>query len=327
MSLSYRHILRTLLILLCGRLHSQTLTCQYNCPKIGEVFSIKTSSPVVHTSGVDQLWDFTQLQAVSSWAGTISYVDPASTPSSSLFSQANIAKLESGNYTFLETDFGGVKLAASSNVTVSSSSLLLPLPFSYGSSHQETIITVYNNGTDTIKVTTTKNLDGAGTGTLMLPTGTYTDVLRISGKIVESQTKNGLPDGYVITNNVNYYYSERISHPLMYTEYKFETGPADYAPFTQFVSSISTGIKSKENDLRAGILIGPNPTSGIVRVTLSEHIPADFVIIDLFGEVVLSEYGHIGTMELDIGWLPDGLYTFLVKQGEYIQSQKLVICH
>lgn len=327
MNLNFRYIVRTLLILVCEKVNSQTLTCQYNCPQKGEVFSTRTSSPVAHSSGLNQLWNFTQLQAVSSGVGTISYVDPASTPSSSLFPQANIAKLESGNYMFLDAGNSGVKLATSSNVTVSAQSSVLPLPFSYGSSHSETIVTTYLKGSDTMEVTTTKKLDGVGTGTLLLPSGTFTDVLRISGEVVDSRTKNGLPEGYVVTNHVNYYYSERISHPLLYTEYKSETGPTDYAPFTQFVVSISTSVRNEDTEVSSAILISPNPTSGTIRMTVPEAGSYELVIFNSMGKIVSAQNCAAGTTILDLGQLPDGLYTLLIKQEGLMRSGKLVVSH
>ena len=322
MNPAYRHLLRTLLILVCGKLHSQTLTCQYNCPQIGEVFSTKTSSPVAGSGGLNQLWNFTQVQAVSSGVSTISYVSPSTTPSSSLFPQSNIAKLESGKYTFLDTDNSGVKLAPSNNATVNVQPVVLPLPFSYGSTYSETFVTTYVNGA----VTTTKKLDGVGTGTLMLPTGTFRDVLFIAGKVVESYTTNGVP-GNVVTNNFSYYYSERISHPLLYSEYKWETGPGDYTPFTQFVTSISTGTKNEDDGPNSGIFIVPNPSSDIVRVTLPETESCELLLINSMGAIVLAHSWSTEKMTFDLGAVQDGFYTLLINQGHQMLSKKLVVFH
>jgi len=317
----------SVLISTCIRLNSQTLTCKYNCPAVGEVFSTKTSSPVAHSSGLNQLWNFTQVQAVSTGVSMISYVDPITISSSSLFPQANVVRSEYGNNLFLNTGNNGIKIAAANNTTVSGQSILLPLPFSYGSSHTETIITTYLSGADTIKTTTTKKLDGVGTGTLMLPTGTYKDVLRISGQIVESQTKNGIPESNVITNNINYYYSEKISHPLLYSENKQETGPRDYFPFTQFVSAIATGIDNLSNENSITITLMPNPSSTICWLAASRNESGQITITNAIGIIVLKQNYSGETMELDLGELPNGLYTLQLIQGTRIQTKKLLISH
>jgi hypothetical protein len=306
-------------------LHSQTLTCQYNCPHVGEVFSTKTSTPEVQTSGLNQLWNFTQLQAVSTGFSLLSYVDPASTPSSSLFPQANVAKLESGNYTFLDTGNNGVKLISPSANAVNAESVLLPLPFSYGSTYTETVITAYLSGADTIKVTSIKHLNGVGTGTLMLPTGTFNDVLQISGQIVESSTKNGLAYGYVYSTSVYYYYSEKISYPLLYIEYKYDSESTDYAPFTQFVSGVFTGLGNENNEVDAGIMVAPNPTSDIVRVTTSINSGGEITLSNSLGVVLFDRYFSEKTTELDLSELPEGLYILLIKQQGNVLSKKIVL--
>jgi hypothetical protein len=199
----------------------------------------------------------------------------------------------------------------------------LPLPFSFGSSYTETIITTFLSGADTMKATAKKSLNGVGTGTLMLPTGTYTDVLRISGKIEESRTKNGLPDGYVYTTNIDYYYSEKVSHPLLYYAYKSSTGPENYAPFTQFVTAISTGFNNYET--KSEIKIAPNPTSGIVHIISLKNEEGQIVLSNTLGEIVLKQCYSAGTTELNLYELPIGLYTLQITQGENIQTTKLIV--
>jgi hypothetical protein len=308
------------------KLNSQTLTCEHNCPHAGEVFSTKTSSPVLHTSGQNQLWNFTQVEAVSAGTQMISYVDPSTTSSSSLFPQANLARMELNHYTFIETGNNGIKLLGKSHTTVTAHSIELPLPFSYGSSHTETIITTTISGADTIKAIASKTLSGVGTGTLMLPTATYNDVLRISGKIIESYTKNGLPHGYIYTNNVNYYYSEKISHPLLFSEYKGETGPNDYGPFTQFVYAVTTGIKNV-NEQQSVITIGPNPTTGLLRITTSANQSGKIILWNSLGETLINHGYQWGSAELDLSEFPEGLYSLMITNENNAGIKKIVVSH
>lgn len=320
-------MLKASFFLACLKLNAQTLTCQYNCPHVGEVFSIKTSSPVVHTGGLNQVWDFRQVQAVSSNATMISYIDPASVPASSLYPQATIAKQEGGNYSFLETGNNGIKSLTPPGVTVSAQSIGLPLPFSYGSTYSETIVTKYLSGTDTIWLTTSKSISGVGTGTLMLPGGTYTDVLRISGQTIQSYTTNGLSDGVVYTTLVNYYYSEKISLPLLSSVIMSSNGPGDFAPLTQFMSAVLTGIKQETNEGVSGIMITPNPASDVVHISTLSNNTVEITLSNSFGEVVFRQSLFAQSVEFNLSQFPGGLYTVTIRGGENFQSKKLLVIH
>jgi hypothetical protein len=323
---TYTHwILKAAFFIACLKLQSQTLTCQYNCPKPGQLFSIKTSSPVAATQGINKVWNFTQVQSVSTSAIMVSYVTPSTTPSASAFTQATVAKSQSGKYTFLETGSGEVKISTANNVTVNAQSVILPLPFHYGSSHTETINTSYYSGTTKIEVLKTKKLNGVGTGTLMLPTGTYTDVLLISGQSVESVTVAGVPDGNVVTNKFSYFYSERIPHPLLYTEQKSETGPMDYGPYTEFIASLETDITSESKESYPEIQLAPNPCSDFVNISASVNELYGIYIINTLGEKVLNLHYSGGSTDVDLRDLPVGLYTVFVLHQNSTQSRKLII--
>jgi hypothetical protein len=314
-----------ILSLLSAKMHSQTLTCQYNCPLIGEVFSARSTSPVVNTSGQNQLWNFTQLIPMSNGEWNVSYLDPQSVPSSSSFPQANVVRMEWGQYTFLDAGNNGVKLVSPSTVTVNTVSMELPLPFSYGSTHTEIIITTFLLGADTIKTTTTKSLEGVGTGTLMIPIGTYTDVLRISGQMVQYSTNNSAPSGHTVTTILNYYYSEKIFHPLIYSEYKSTTGPEDYYPLTHVVHGILTGIDDPGEEKTADIRIAPNPASEKVRVTGLRNGGGQITVCNFLGQVLLSQAISLTSEQLDLSRLPEGLYTLCITQAGETQSVKLVL--
>lgn len=311
------------LLLACVKSHSQTLTCTYNCPKIGEVFSIKTASPVLHTSGQNQLWDFTQMQAVSPSATLIKYVDPNSSVGFTSHPQATILRLESTNERFMKTDSIGIFTVSPSNYTVFGQSATLVFPFIFGSVYSETITSSYQSGSDIIKVTYSKQLKGVGTGTLLLPNGTYTDVIRISGMLNESQTKNGVSDGYSFSTSLNYYYSEKISHPLLYSSYKYG-GAADYAPFTQFLSEVPTGISEENADDISEINIAPNPTSDKVFIKTTLNTKGKISLSNVLGQVVISDV-YMGSSAFDLSHLPEGIYTLALTQSGKIQTKKIVI--
>jgi hypothetical protein len=113
---------------------------------------------------------------------------------------------------------------------------------------------------------------------------------------------------------------------LLYSAYKSTSGPEDFAPYTQFVSSISTKIKENNED-RSGIKVAPNPASDIVRVTASNNEPGEITLSNSFGEAVLHQSFLEGKTELDLTQFPEGLYTLIIRQLESTQCKKIMVIH
>lgn len=194
-------------------LTSQTLTCQNNCPQPGQMFSIRTSSPVFSSSGTNQLWNFSQVPAISAGTQMVSYVALGAVPAASLYPQANVVKVENGYNSFLHTGSNGVRLAVANTSSYNIEPMQLPLPFSYGNTYTQTTLWTVVNGNDTIIHKEVSTFNAHGTGTLILPSGTFNDVLSIKGTKTKSSTLNGAPYDYIYYDNFNYYYSDKIAHP------------------------------------------------------------------------------------------------------------------
>ncbi|PBQ34698.1 hypothetical protein CNR22_23955 [Sphingobacteriaceae bacterium] len=323
MKMNTQILFHTVLLLAGVKSYSQTLTCTSTCPKIGEIFSIKTSSPVLHTNGKNQVWNFSQVYYLQG-STKVSYADAASIPSSSLYPLANLVCLQGNSEKFLEVSDDGILLANSTTVSVTNQSVLLPLPFSYGSIHTETLVTTSLSGLDTLKMTAIKNIQAVGTGTLILPTATYTDVLRITGTLSESQTVNGTSDGYTLNTTIHYYYSEKISHPLLYSDQRSSSGGTDYGPNTWFLSEITTGIKRENLDEQNTLVVSPNPASDFLHVTTVRYEEGQLRLFNALGDLVLSKT-FSETERLDVSKLSEGFYTLCILQNGKLQSKKIVI--
>jgi hypothetical protein len=303
----------------------QTLTCQTSCPQPGQVFSIKTSSPVLNTPGMNQLWDFSQVEAVSPATQLVSYLDPGSVPSGSLYPQTDVVRLQNGLYTFLNTDSNGVRSAVSSSSSSNAETLELPLPFSYGNTYTQTTLSTVVNGTDTIINKDVRTFYAHGTGTLILPGGTYNDVLSIKGNSTKSSTKNGAPYGYIYDDHFNYYYSDKIAHPLLYTSQKSETGPMDYAPYTAFIWSVQTSVENQALSNSVPISLYPNPANTTVRIELPEFTAGKIILTNSLGTELMQVDAPSETSELDLTSYPEGIYLVSFSDNYHTFSRRLLI--
>lgn len=69
------------------------------------------------------------------------------------------------------------------------------------------------------------------------------------------------------------------------------------------------------------VTIFPNPTNGIVRIQASGK--AELQIFNMTGEIVFTKDDHSGS-EIDLGFLPPGIYTVSVKSRDSIHRAKLI---
>jgi hypothetical protein len=329
---SFKKILFCLGLLLSSQvLTAQTLTCQTHCSTPGQIFSVKTSSPIGYGLGTNQLWNCTQILAVYPTPFQVSFVSPASVPAASLYPQANVVKLRTGggqygDYYILHTDNNGVRGALSTSSSLSAEPMLLPLPFSYGNTYSQSILSTIVSGSDTIINTEVRTFTAVGTGTLLLPSGTFDDVISVHGKSTLSSTKNGLPFDYVYYDKMYFYYSHKIAYPLAYTSYKSDTSPTASAPYTEFIDAIVTGIEGRDMDELGPILLYPNPANAGVKIELPFSITGKVILANSMG-AKLKEINDVtvDVLNFDLTEYPTGMYFLLFSDNFHSISKKLLI--
>ena len=73
-----------------------------------------------------------------------------------------------------------------------------------------------------------------------------------------------------------------------------------------------------------GVTLAPNPTDGIVHITV-EGILIDAAVYDLRGRKVKECKGTGSTMELDLKGLPSGIYAVVVHTPQGRTVRKLAL--
>ena len=79
-----------------------------------------------------------------------------------------------------------------------------------------------------------------------------------------------------------------------------------------------------EDELAGKIAIYPNPSDGLMQVTLPEDVKS-LSIIDLSGKVLLRLKGVPNQLELNLKHLNSGIYLIKVVGRNFIESRRIII--
>lgn len=159
-----------------------------NMPQVGDSVIIALSNQPVApgTAGADQTWDMTWISAAEEQYFV--YEDPAVTPWADLFDDATICgRSWEDYYSYYHIDATGVAavgyagvigLSDTFTMDYSDSELFIPLDYSFGDSHADDFAGTSTAAGFSLPFTGDVDFEADGYGTLILPTGTYENVVR-----------------------------------------------------------------------------------------------------------------------------------------------------
>lgn len=163
-----------------------TLTRTANFPSVGDAFNrinCDTVGVAAGTAGANQTWNFSNLQQANSFQSG-DFVLPSATNFAGNFPTANIAEAYSGgsvnyfNATTAKTEIVGFvsvnQQGQASLVTFSNPQTTMQYPFTFGDSFTDDANRQYDVYTGTVNTQTTAD----AYGTITLPNGVFSDVLR-----------------------------------------------------------------------------------------------------------------------------------------------------
>lgn len=315
----------------------QTLNNGNLSPVVGEVFTTNLATYLAPGSaGASQTWNFAALDILSS--SSITYVTPASTGQGASFPGSNVAaNIGQGNFGFYQTSAAGWDIAG-----VYSSSLQAPIiyqnpervlsyPCSYNSTWTDQFSADFSSGG--IPILRAGSITGTadGFGTLVLPTGTVTNVLRV--RTVEDYTDELTDIGTIAYDFTTYnWYKPGVHNPLL-TVSEQTTNTLGQANSTQTANWLATAnVGFEELFTNAiGIDLFPNPSSDQVTVIFSSAGGTlNVEIMDATGRVAhqntLSSNSGISQHQLDVSGLASGLYQVRIadQRGQRGVKQLLV---
>lgn len=270
-----------------------------NVDLIGKTFPLHlvtdagTADPTV--TGANVAWDFSSITLQMN-AGSTSFVDPATTPYASSYPTANLAQVmttsmgTSYNY-FVLTSAGLDMLAEDVGGTNPDVYTDPKTPLQFPLAYQNSFVDNYTaNGTP---ASTTRTYSGHGT--VVLPTGTYTNVVQVSSS----------------SGTIDFYRSNPVE-PLGHIE--------DDGTAIVFGDAV---IGMDEHPSTPVLLVMPNPTTGLVQVNgLARN--AAWQLMDMQGRVLRQGSTNVAALQLDLDALAAGPYALVVLDGAGRRSVQVV---
>jgi hypothetical protein len=301
-----------------------TLTSAGLNPMVGETFSMAVitsgGSFDIGNAGSNQTYNFAALSGTGS---TVSMVTPNSTGVSSQFAGSTVAASFGSYYSFYTPSNLSLELKGNYSSGVAyiytNTKSLIAYPMTYNSSFVDTYTNYYTVSGLTTNSNGTASMIADGYGTLVLPWGTLTDVLRV--KEEDSYTSTSNVSTANVTGTVYYYFKEGIHMPVV-TVTTYSTngfpGPTTVTMLTEMPSSIS------EPSANVNVEVYPNPTTEYFNVTnLSKG--DSMQLFDAEGRLVWTAYAVEGINTCRPTDLASRIYYLVISTKQGMVQKKLVI--
>lgn len=314
-----------------------------NAPETGTVSVlqfVETAGLTHEPDGPGVSWDFSQL--VNIMTAQVTAIDPSLAPAGNQFPDANLAlNMNDTVYTYtLVNENGfyylGTQLAAGMYPYVmaySDSRQFLAFPFTYNDIFFDTYKGVSIVLVAEVRMSATSNVLADAYGTLTLPTGTYTDVLRIRilDEEIDSIFVKGILTSVETTFRTQYlWYAPHSKTPLLSYEIVEVAGTTDTVCF---YSPTGSGASENAQAGLSGLNVYPNPASDFLMVESGTAGPAKVYIslVNQLGQSMFSgerdqlRAGPISE-RIDIGSFPAGIYFVRISNaaGEALTQKFLV---
>lgn len=306
------------LILGLSALAQPTITSSVN-PVIGTTFNYMrfTWDGNPGTAGANQTWDFSALSGQSS---AMAYIDPSTAPSGSSFGSANMCTNAAGQvYQFNNNSVSAQEIhgfyTASGTTVYSDPEKIMQFPCNYQTNWTDNLAGSISTGF-TRSGTVTGEADAYGT--LILPSGTYSNVLRI--KVIEDYDDlfQGNPV-YATTNTIYMFYIEGYHTPILALTHSNTAGQETF-----YGNYVDNPVLSAEEMEQEELSIYPNPVRNNLNFTVPQTIESNYSvqIFNMSGQQVYKVTNPVASF--DMSNFDNGVYLVLLTNGEAIIRKKIV---
>ncbi len=313
-----------------------TLTAATSTPVIGDIYYryfCNTTGVPTGDTGSNITWDYSSLSVTS--RDTVTVLDGAATPYTDSFPGVTLAEYLSANgeYVYYNTsthamrDTGAYFPPATGGagcIFETKPATYLSYPFTFGNALNDSCAYIVYSSAQSSQQVDTMLADGYGT--LILPSGTYTNVLRISHSVYTSTTVSSGTS--TDRDSIFYWYMPGYHYPLLtifiiadvLTGATINTLDVVYSPppAATFAQNIAS-----END----IAIYPNPATDIIHIRAGVLRPLSVIATDILGKHVAVSYESVKDNELSIttsNWAA-GLYLLHVQTDRGMFVRKVAV--
>lgn len=335
-----KKILLSFTTILSLSINAQTLTQANHAPAAGEQFKrlqCDSTGILLGTSGANQLWDYS---ALNSHPSIISDYNVQSN-SNTAYSLANVVvnvMPNSDNYYFKSSAsdlkyYGGNFLMGSFGIALNfnAPAIAAIYPMSLNTATSSAIsgsMTINNSISGTF--TGNAGLFADGTGTLVLPAKTFTDVIKVTSSQIINATLS-LGTATVTQLTVDYYSVGNPKASILTiatntVSSSLSPGATTQTLVTILKDYINIGINETEKE-EASVIVYPNPVSSVAHFTSKNNQSYKVSVYDVTGKIVGNTLFDNNVANFNIEGLKTGVYfyTVLNKSNQAIKSGKFTV--
>lgn len=300
-------------------------------PTVGDTYTRANAAyQAPGPAGVNVTWDFSTVVPVDAPL-TLTYVVPSTAPGAANYPTANAAwQTASGFVNFqqyastslqdLGTWFGFGYGVFTDPIKV----LAFPCTFNttWNDNYQGTAQVF---GTTIINGSITSTADAYGT--LILPSGTFTNVLRV--RSTRSETNITADLATTISGETYYFLKAGYSNPLMEIRNTTTTQPGGVPQVEQTLTYMTaSSVGTPELAARIPVTVFPTATDGLVVIRTDSPLDGgtEVLLLDGLGRIV---HRHVpvpaATLQLDLGTFRPGRYTVVVTWPDGRRSVAAVV--
>jgi hypothetical protein len=314
-----------------------------NMPQVGDVYTYGFSysdfdpAEITAASGANQTWDFSSFTVDEEL--TQSAVSAASTPFAAAFPDANLALMSNEvEYVFLSSTSTslssyGIAIGADESIALvySNPELLYNLPFN----HQTAFTDTYG-GTSNIQgfdIVTTGEVSTTGDayGTLILPSGTYPNCVRVYSTVTETVSFLGFPSVSTI-QSWTWFSADHRYVMASFEAYTTSDGKTQETSYMAYVRSAVGPTTVEASAAVSHFSISPNPMQAGNSVSINWPVAetVDLAVLNLAGQVVFTDRVTLqagrNSLNPALAAQPTGVYFMRVVDAKGALSvQRLVI--
>jgi hypothetical protein len=310
--------LAALLVLFVIKVSGQgaILTFANNGPVPGDVFTsfnCDTTGINQGSSGAGQTWNYSGLSIDTSHT-VLTYVDPSTTPYFSTFPAATVAYMNGQQYSYIKANSADYSILGISNsvftLAYSNPEILCSYPFSYGQTIVDSLKGSYSIGGINFSRSGTRTTIGDGYGTLILPSGTYNNMLRV--KMIQNY-KDSSNTTLTLVYNVAYQWYDGVHKNSCFQIYN-TSNTVNGTVYTGKFVTVSSAVSdiAELNNPFGKPVISPNPSKDIINIY--NAVGNDYEIFDLEGRA--AQCGTLTTTGIDLSKLNSGTYLIRLMDGK-----------
>ncbi len=258
-----------------------------SCPAVGDVFIVANCNGSVNvgSAGANQTWDLSSFSATNTTTFACTSALGSSFPAASVKLNSLTSNIYySGSATSLEMA-GMENNIAGVNYSYSNTEKMVKFPFQMGDSFTDTWANSFDNGLTYFREGTS-NVLADGYGTVILPIGTFGNVLRVRTVQTYTDSMTGLGIMYTYVNTIYRWYLPGQHQPIASVSSLVTNGSSPVV-YGSYLASLVTTVHEVSSQMVTNLTLYPNPAIHVFNVNLSATIDQpQFNLIDFTGREV-----------------------------------------